>query len=89
LFAAALQETGKMCYKNSLIQRWSFGQMKSTDIVRAIDIQSFLDRLEQKSCVQNYYRINHLSPEQMEIIAQKMAESLLSELQKMGLRIDA
>lgn len=63
--------------------------MKSTDIVRAIDIQSFLDRLEQESCIQNYYRINHLSPQQMETLACRMAESLVTELQNMGLHIDA
>lgn len=63
--------------------------MNSTDIATAIDIHSFLDRLEQKSCIQNYYRINHLSPQQMETLAQKMAESLVKELEGMGLHIDA
>lgn len=64
-------------------------QMKPTDIARAIDIHSFLDRLEHQSCIQNYYRINHLSPQQMETLAQCMAESLTSELKAMGLMIDA
>jgi hypothetical protein len=63
--------------------------MKSSDIARAIDIHAFLDRLEENSCVQNYYKINHLSPEQIETIAQRMAESLAHELKAMGLQIDA
>ena len=63
--------------------------MKSADIVRAIDIHHFLDRLEEASDIQNYYRINHLSPHQREALAEKMAESLVHELCLMGLRIDS
>ncbi|MDD2998604.1 MAG: hypothetical protein EOM80_07730 [Erysipelotrichia bacterium] len=63
--------------------------MNSTDIARAIDIHSFLDRLEQTSGIENYYRINHLSGHQIETLAQRMAESLVSELEAMGLNIDA
>jgi hypothetical protein len=63
--------------------------MKSKDIAKAIDIHNFLDRLEETSCVQNYYRINHLSPQQRDVIAQRMAESLVSELESMGFHIDS
>lgn len=58
------------------------------DIVNAIDIHKFFDRLEEASDVQNYYQINHLSPEQREKIALKMAETLTIELKSMGLHID-
>lgn len=63
--------------------------MKPADIAKAIDIHSFLDRLEERSCIQNYYRINHLSPQQIETLAQCMAESLAHELKSMGLQIEA
>lgn len=63
--------------------------MNSTDIVRAIDIHGFLDRLEQNSCIQDYYRINHLSPQQMNSLAERMASSLLAELKSMGLDIES
>ncbi len=63
--------------------------MNSSDIVRAIDIHSFLDRLEQNSCIQNYYRINHLSPQQIDTLAERMASSLLTELEALGLTIDS
>lgn len=63
--------------------------MNSTDIVRAIDIHGFLDRLEKNSCIQNYYRINHLSGAQIDALAERMAVSLLSELEAMGLSIDS
>lgn len=63
--------------------------MNSTDIVRAIDIHGFLDRLEKDSCIQNYYRINHLSRYQIDKLAECMAETLISELEAMGLTIDS
>ncbi len=63
--------------------------MDSSDIVKAIDIHSFLDRLEEASDIQNYYRINHLSPAQRAQIAAKMAEALQDQLTSMGLRIDS
>lgn len=62
--------------------------MNPTDVVKAIDIHHFLDRLEEGSTIQNYYRINHLTPQQCNLLAQRMAESLVSELQSMGLSID-
>lgn len=62
--------------------------MKNTDIARAIDIHRFLDNLEEKSDIQNYYRINHLSPHQRDLIAEKMAEVLANELINFGLQID-
>jgi hypothetical protein len=62
--------------------------MNSSDIVQAIDIHRFLDNLEEASDIQNYYRINHLSPNQREQIAERMAEALTSELSSLGLRID-
>jgi hypothetical protein len=63
--------------------------MNKSDIAKAIDIHNFLDRLEEASDIQNYYRINHLSPDQREKIAAKMAESLHHELVSMGLFIDS
>mgnify|MGYP001021409973 CR=1 FL=1 len=63
--------------------------MNSTDIVKAIDIHGFLDRLEKDSCIQNYYRINHLSSRQIDKLAERMAESLILELESMGLTIDS
>lgn len=63
--------------------------MNSTDIVKAIDIHGFLDRLEKDSCIQNYYRINHLSSHQIDKLAERMAESLILELESMGLTIDS
>ncbi len=62
--------------------------MNNADIVKAIDIHYFLDKLEHASDIQNYYRINHLSPMQREALAEKMAETLVQELSVMGLRID-
>lgn len=62
--------------------------MNNSDIVKAIDIHYFLDKLEEASDIQNYYRINHLSPHQREALAEKMAETLAHELSSMGLRID-
>ena len=62
--------------------------MNNVDIVRAIDIHNFLDRLEEASDIQNYYRINHLSPSQRDQLAVRMAESLTHELKSMGLSID-
>jgi len=64
-------------------------QMNSSDIARAIDIHGFLDRLEKDSCIQNYYKINHLSRQQIDALAERMAESLVSELKAMGLSIDS
>ncbi|MDD3147479.1 MAG: hypothetical protein PHD82_09265 [Candidatus Riflebacteria bacterium] len=63
--------------------------MNSTDIVRAIDIHAFLDKLEKESCIQNYYRINHLSGQQISTLAERMAASLLQELEAMGLSIES
>ncbi|GAB4271317.1 MAG: hypothetical protein Kow0029_08870 [Candidatus Rifleibacteriota bacterium] len=63
-------------------------QMNTMDIAKAIDIHNFLDRLEEVSDIQNYYRINHLSPDQRDLIARKIAESLTVELQAMGLKIE-
>lgn len=63
--------------------------MNSTDIARAIDIHNFLDRLEETSGIENYYRINHLSHQQIETLAQRMAESLVSELEAMGLSVES
>ncbi|MBU1105251.1 MAG: hypothetical protein KKB51_01185 [Candidatus Riflebacteria bacterium] len=63
--------------------------MNYTDVAKAIDIHNFLDRLEESSCVQNYYRINHLTPQQRDSLAEKMAASLVSELESMGLNIDS
>ncbi|MFZ5950959.1 MAG: hypothetical protein ACOYXC_09660 [Candidatus Rifleibacteriota bacterium] len=63
--------------------------MNNTDIARAIDIHRFLDKLEEASDIQNYYRINHLSPTQREQLAEKMAETLADELIRLGLKIDA
>lgn len=63
--------------------------MNATDIARAIDIHGFLDRLEQTTCIEDYYRLNHLSKQQIETLAQRMAESLLSELESMGLGKDS
>lgn len=62
--------------------------MNSTDVARAIDIHHFLDRLEEGNTIQNYYRINHLTPQQCDLLARRMAESLVSELQSMGLSVD-
>ncbi len=63
--------------------------MNHTDVVKAIDIHHFLDRLEESSSIQNYYRINHLTPQQRELLAERMAESLVLELESMGLHIDS
>lgn len=62
--------------------------MNRFDIVKAIDIHRFLDHLEEASDIQNYYRINHLSPTQRDQIAIRMAESLTVELRSMGLSIE-
>ncbi|KAF1082843.1 MAG: hypothetical protein GQF41_0610 [Candidatus Rifleibacterium amylolyticum] len=63
--------------------------MNSSDVVKAIDIHRFLDRLEEGSTIQNYYRINHLTPQQRDRLAQRMAESLVVELESMGLHVDS
>ncbi|GEM_PF-1224294 len=63
--------------------------MNNTDIAKAIDIHHFLDKLEEASDIQNYYRINHLSPRQREQLAEKMAETLANELIRLGLKVDA
>ncbi|HAE37324.1 MAG TPA: hypothetical protein DCG57_01660 [Candidatus Riflebacteria bacterium] len=63
--------------------------MNHTDVAKAIDIHQFLDRLEESSSIQNYYRINHLTPQQRDLLAVRMAESLVTELESMGLHIDS
>lgn len=62
--------------------------MNSSDIAKAIDIHNFLDELEKSSDIQNYYRINHLTPSQREEIALNIARSLTRELSSMGLQIE-
>ena len=63
--------------------------MKVTDVAKAVDIHGFLDRLEETSDIDSYYRINHLTPDQRDQIALTIARTLATELQSMGLRVDS
>ena len=61
--------------------------MNKLEVAKAVDIHGFLDRLEKVSTVQDYYKINHLTPAQRDAIAIKIASTLLEELAVLGLNI--
>ena len=63
--------------------------MNRKDVAKAIDIHKFLDRLEESGNVQDYYVINHLTSDDRNKIALKIADSLMGELKDLGLRVDA
>ncbi len=63
--------------------------MTRTDISDAIEIHRLLDRLEQVGSSQDYYRLNHTTPDQRRRIVERLAEVLVPELQAIGIRIDA
>jgi hypothetical protein len=63
--------------------------MTRTDISEAIDIHRLLDGLERVGSTQDYYRLNHTTPDQRRRIVERLAETLAAELQAIGIRIDA
>lgn len=83
-----LCEEAAGCAITATIKLLSGCLMNSSDVAKAIDIHRFLDRLEEGNTIQNYYRINHLTPQQRERLALRMAESLVVELESMGLHVD-
>ncbi len=62
--------------------------MNRTEVAKAFDIHRFIDKLEEVSDIQDYYRLNHLSVEQREELSLKIADSLLDHLEAMGLKIE-
>lgn len=62
--------------------------MTHSDILEAIDIHRLLDRLERVGTIQDYYKLNHITPEQRRRIVERLAEALVPELQSIGIRID-
>jgi len=61
--------------------------LNKTEVAKAVDIHGFLDRLETFSNIQEYYKINHLTPEQRNQLAMKIASSLIDELGSLGLNV--
>jgi hypothetical protein len=62
--------------------------MNANDIVGSIDIQELLDRLECCCDAQEYYKLNHFSSAQINELKTIIADSLITKLASMGLRIE-
>lgn len=62
--------------------------LNEAEIIKAVDIHSILDKLETFSNVEEYYKINHLSAEQINDLATKIAELIITELKALGLEIN-
>lgn len=62
--------------------------LNEAEIIKAVDIHSILDKLETFSNVEEYYKINHLSAEQINDLATKIAELIITELKPLGLEIN-
>ncbi|NLI79707.1 MAG: hypothetical protein GX442_25095 [Candidatus Riflebacteria bacterium] len=63
--------------------------MTRTEISEVFEIHRLLDRLEQIGTPQDYYRLNHTTPDQRRRIVERLAEVLVPELQAIGVRIDS
>lgn len=62
--------------------------MNCAEITKAIEIHRLLDNLECSGTLNDYYRINHTTPEQRSRIAEKLAQAIIPELQAIGVQID-
>lgn len=61
--------------------------LNEAEIIKAVDIHSILDKLETFSNVEEYYKINHLSAEQINDLATKISALIITELKPLGLKI--
>jgi len=62
--------------------------MTPLDVAKSIDIHSILDNLEKVGTPNDYYKINHTTPGQREMIAHRIAQGVLNELKEIGIAIE-
>jgi hypothetical protein len=62
--------------------------MTPQDIGKAIDIHALLDNLERHGSLQDYYRLNHTTPQQRSRLQHCLVAALIPELRSLGIPID-